>query len=156
MTETWDAVVNDLLSRYAASVDHRDYADLAATFGDNGRLIMTSEASADEGPATVLTGGDTIAEAVRTAHAHYEVTYHLLGQHRVEPDPENDNVASVEAYCVAHHVYTHDSTRYDRVLHIRYHDRVSRAGDTCRFDERRLIVDFSDHRQLSPPPDGAA
>ena len=57
------------------------------------------------------------------------------------------DLALVEAYCVAHHVFT-DGERKIVVAYLRYRDTCVKQGDTWLFAVRNPYLDFSDTRTL--------
>ncbi|MEM7142854.1 MAG: nuclear transport factor 2 family protein [Actinomycetota bacterium] len=127
--------LRDLAARYALAVDLRTFDDL--------RSVFTADASLDTG-RSIREGIDQIVEAMHGL-LRYEATSHVLGQQVVTiVDAEVHAVT----YCTAHHLTADGETRTDKVMHIRYHDRIVRTADGWRIAARRLDVPWIDERPV--------
>jgi len=126
----------DLVARYAAAVDARDF--------DRLRDIFLAGCRFDTGRA-VRDGVDSVIEAMQGL-LRYEATSHMLGQQLLDQH-DGDSVSGV-TYCTAHHLTDHGDRRTDKVMHIRYHDQFRRHDDGWRIAERRLDLIWSDEQPV--------
>jgi SnoaL-like domain len=55
-----------------------------------------------------------------------------------------------ETYCLAHHVSVEGDERTIMIASIRYDDTFTKSDGTWLFSERRLYVDWTDTRPISP------
>jgi hypothetical protein len=81
----------------------------------------------------------------------YEATTHFNGQSTVTLDGDQ---ATGESYTIAHHVYTEDGQRKIMIASLRYLDSFSKVDGAWLFAERKLIVDWSETRDLGAPTSG--
>jgi ketosteroid isomerase-like protein len=138
-----------LVAAYARAADRGQPAALAALFTDDGLLaIHDGDTGSPDGRARVATRerrGRAEIETAITGLARYDVTTHMLGQHTADIDGEH---ATAETYCMAHHLTTTPGGRHDHVLSIRYLDRFRKVDGTWYFEERRLVIDWTDEREM--------
>lgn len=132
--------LHDLSARYAAGADRRDADLFVSAFVPDGRLRRYDPSDAPE-PATDRHGHAALA-AVPDLLSRYAHTFHHLGQARYEIDGE---VATGEVYCLAHHL-TRDDPPMMHVMHIRYLDRYRLAAGRWGIEDRRVLVDWTEHR----------
>ncbi|MEX2293465.1 MAG: nuclear transport factor 2 family protein [Acidimicrobiales bacterium] len=134
----------DLAARYAAGADRRDPDLFVSAFLAEGRLRRYDPADATE-PSTDRQGLDALAQ-VPGLLDRYSHTFHHLGQSRY--DMVGDDTATGEIYCLAHHL-----TRTDppvlQVMHIRYLDRYRRVDGQWGIEDRRVLVDLTEHRSIT-------
>jgi len=76
----------------------------------------------------------------------YEATTHFMGQSTVVLDEDR---AAGETYCIAHHVSASDGKRTLFIASIRYYDTFAKVDGTWFFDDRRLMVDWTDTRVMN-------
>jgi hypothetical protein len=95
----------------------------------------------------VLEGRDSLMPVFADLN-RYEVTTHFNGQSTVTLE---GNEATGESYTIAHHVYTEDGRRRIMIASLRYLDSFSKVERTWLFAERKLIVDWSETRDLGTP-----
>jgi hypothetical protein len=69
----------------------------------------------------------------------YEATTHSLGQSTIVLDKDQ---ATGETYCLAHHISA-------SVASLRYYDVFVRADERWLFGERKLIVHWTETRQIA-------
>jgi hypothetical protein len=77
----------------------------------------------------------------------YDATMHFIGQSTIltlTPDR-----ATVEVYCMAHHLTVDGAKRRLMVAALRYHDTCVKANGAWFFSERLLYVDWQEERALS-------
>jgi hypothetical protein len=71
------------------------------------------------------------------------VTTHFNGQSTVVLNGER---ATGESYTIAHHLYTADGERKIMIASLRYLDTFVKISGAWLFDERSLILDWSETR----------
>jgi ketosteroid isomerase-like protein len=143
-----------LVAAYARAVDRREFAALAALFTEDGLLAIhdpdpRSADGASDTPVRERRGRDEIEKVIIASLARYDVTSHVLGQHTADVDGDR---ATGETYCMAHHLTTTDGGRHDHVLAIRYLDRFRKIDGVWLFEARRVVVDWTDERELPAAP----
>lgn len=131
----------DLSARYAAGADRSDPDLFASAFLPEARLRRFDPSDAAE-PLTDRRGLAALSE-IPGLLSRYTHTFHHLGQARYELD---DDGATGEVYCVATHVTGEPVTV--TVMHIRYLDSYRRVGDRWGIEDRRVMVDWTEHRQV--------
>lgn len=77
----------------------------------------------------------------------YVATTHFNGQSTVTISRA---AANGETYCLAHHVSVEGDERTIMIALIRYEDTFTKSERTWLFSERRLYVDWTDTRAISP------
>lgn len=151
----------DLVTAYASLVDRRDYEGVARLFADDASFeVVDGTAERPEGAALRCRGGSEVATTIERLHAVYDVTTHFLGQHS---SARGGGEATAETYCMAHHLFRRDGARINRVLSIRYLDRLARRDGRWLFSARTVMVDWVEFRPATalafgatlPPPSGA-
>jgi hypothetical protein len=75
----------------------------------------------------------------------YEATTHFNGQSTVAWDGET---ATGVSYCLAHHLKVEDAGRSLMIASIRYLDRFVKKDGRWYFAQRKLMVDWIEHRPL--------
>ncbi len=98
-----------------------------------------------EKPSTELHGREDLASVFDDLNK-YEVTTHFMGQSTVVL---NEDSATGETYCIAHHVSAPDGKRTLFVASIRYYDTFAKVDGTWFFAERKLMVDWTDTRVMN-------
>jgi ketosteroid isomerase-like protein len=120
--------LKELVSRYAALVDTRQFDQLTTVFDGEGVL--------DSGRG-VRTGMAEIVEAMQGLH-RYETTDHQLIGHEFTFDPTDPTLAHGQVFCDAHHVSNDNGQRNDRIMSIRYDDRYRHTTQGWRIEHRQL------------------
>jgi uncharacterized protein (TIGR02246 family) len=133
--------LRELVDAYARAVDRRDGEGFAALFTQDGQ-VYTDPARRNQGWAAL--------RAIPPRLARYHKTTHFVGQHTVNLDGDT---ATGEAYCLAHHLYDINGRTVNRIMSIRYQDQYVRSGAGWLFKERRLEVDWIEHRPLGSEED---
>ena len=135
--------LRDLSDRYARAVDRRDVEAIVELFTDDAALSVYEPATA-EAPSRVRRGRAEIAEIPRLI-ARYPKTFHFVGNALYEID---DDLATGEVYCVAHHLIDDPEGATDHVMLIRYIDTYLRCDDRrWRISDRRLLVDWTEEHR---------
>ena len=118
--------LRDLVQAYAEGCDTRDAALLRSCFAD-GATLTVHWVDRDATTMTFPAGADQI----RAGLARYDLTFHFIGNHRVQIDGD---LATGHTYCVAHHVTGSD----DHIMAIRYEDTFRQEEDGWKIAERHL------------------
>jgi hypothetical protein len=130
------AALSDLVHRYAARVDDRQFSSVAKLFTDDAEL-MVPEPPAVLTPAHAHRGRPAITDAVAAVGAVARTEHAIVGE--VYDDGPRPGTARGRIACVAHH-WTH---RGDEVLdaawHLRYDDEYE-ATDGGWLISRRLLT----------------
>jgi len=131
--------VRDLAHRYAAAVDDRRFADVAALFADSG-VLATARPPSQLDPVDRHVGPDGVLRAL-AALDDVPLTFHaVVGQ---QYDGTRGRIA-----CVAHHVTSSDRGPRDTVWHLRYLDDYVETAQGWRFALREVHVDLVETRPL--------
>ena len=72
----------------------------------------------------------------------YEATTHFNGQSTINLDGDR---ATGESYTIAHHLFTDDGERKIMIASLRYLDRFVKLEGAWYFEERKLILDWSEN-----------
>jgi hypothetical protein len=118
--------LRDLVQAYAEGCDTRNAALLRSCFSD-GATLTVHWIDRDATTMTFPAGADHIPANL----ARYDLTFHFIGNHRVELDGDQ---ATGHTACFAHHVTGTD----DHVMAIRYEDTYRREADGWKIAERHL------------------
>lgn len=144
--------IADLADAYAAAVDRRDLPALRSVFTEDGRLSV--HLAPDAPPRDEFVGHQGLAGVIERV-ARFPTTFHLLGNRRYHVEGDE---ARGEVCCVAHHMTPGDGgPATNDVMYIRYLDAYRRETGRWLIQDRRLAVDWSEHRVdgdawLAAPP----
>jgi ketosteroid isomerase-like protein len=132
--------LRELSDRYASAVDRRDVGSFVELFTEDAELSVHDPAEA-EAPSRVRRGPGELSEVPRLI-ARYPKTFHLVGNCLYEID---DDAATGEVYCVAHHLIDDPEAVTAHVMVIRYLDNYRRGDDgRWRIRHRRVLVDWTE------------
>jgi SnoaL-like domain len=134
----------ELIEAYAHCADRRDAKGQMSLFTPDTPFIVYRDAKSSQ-PAMDFHRREDLA-AVFADLNKYEATTHFLGQSTIVLD--NDQ-ATGETYCLAHHVSALEGKRSIFVASLRYYDVFVRADGRWLFGERKLIVDWTETRQIA-------
>lgn len=134
--------LTDLAHRYAAAVDDRDAAGVAALFTDDG-VLASPRPPRSLDPVDEATGPEAIAAAMGQLAAMAATQHAVVG---LVLDGDGADHASGRVACIAHHVLP-DATSL--VWHVTYRDRYRRTGAGWRFARRDLHVDVVEQRPVA-------
>jgi len=135
--ETADRLaLRQLVEQYARGADTRD----AVLYAD----VFTDDAYLHTGRGEIRGRDELLTVAPRLAR--YRVTMHLVANHYVTFDGDND--ARGLAYCQASHVREVDGVDWVYVMQILYHDVYVREPRGWRVRERRLELLWDEDRPL--------
>lgn len=133
----------DLVNRYAAGVDDRRLADVAALFCADGVLVTPAGRST---PAARHEGRQAVEDALSQV-SRIPATFHAVVGVVLDGGPVGE--ASGRVACVAHHVGPRDGADSDEVWHLVYRDRYRRTAAGWRFVSRELQLVFRSTERVS-------
>jgi hypothetical protein len=149
-TEAADRLaIRELVDAYAHCADRREAESQKALFTADTSFVVYMDGERG-GVSYALEGRDSLT-AVFDDLNRYEATTHFNGQNTVTVDGD---AATGESYTIAHHVFSEDGHRRIMVASLRYLDTFSKIDGSWYFAERRLIVDWSETRDLGVPTAG--
>lgn len=132
------AALSDLVHRYAATVDDRQFGSIADLFTDDAELVLPDPPSALE-PIRVHSGQAAIADAVAAVAATIRTQHAIVGE---VYDADSGSGARGRIACIAHHWVRHDDELRDVTWHLRYVDEYQRIADWgWRIRRRELTID---------------
>jgi 3-phenylpropionate/cinnamic acid dioxygenase small subunit len=139
------AALTDLVHRYAAGVDDRQFDSVAELFTDKAELMLPEPpAKLDPvhrhcGRAAIRTAIAAVAATIRTEHA-------IVGE-VFDAGPRPDSARGRIA-CVAHHWSHHGDQLTDVVWHLRYDDEYRRTDAGWRIAGRTLTINAIETRPV--------
>ncbi|ODR04228.1 hypothetical protein BHQ21_18520 [Mycobacterium sherrisii] len=147
------AALTDLVHRYAAGVDDRQFDAVAALFTDDAELIVPAPPDiltpvrAHRGRLAIATALAAVAAVTRTEHA-------IVGEVYDAGPPLSDTLYGRVA-CVAHHWTQGADGALDVAWHLRYDDEYASTADGWRIRRRALTVHAIETRRVRRllPPD---
>ena len=137
--------LRELFDAYAHCADRRDAEGQKALFTLDTRFAVFMGGEGTE--ATYVVEGREALTPIFADLNQYEATTHFNGQSTVTLDGDH---ASGESYTIAHHLFTKDGERKIMIASLRYLDRFVKVDGAWYFEERNLILDWSETR-ASPP-----
>jgi hypothetical protein len=140
------AALSDLVHRYAARVDDRQFGSIAELFVDDAVLILPDPPAGLE-PVRVHSGRAAIAEAVAAVASTIRTQHAIVGE--VYDAEAREGAARGRIACIAHHWVRHDEQVRDVTWHLRYDDEYQRTADAgWRIRRRALTIDAIDTRPI--------
>jgi SnoaL-like domain len=140
------AALSDLVSRYAARVDDRQFDLAADLFTPDAELVLPDPPATlepihrQQGHVAISAAIAAVASTIRTQHA-------IVGE--VYDSGPRSGVARGRIACVAHHWVRHDEQTRDVTWHLRYEDEYRRAADVeWRISRRALTIEAIDTRPI--------
>jgi 3-phenylpropionate/cinnamic acid dioxygenase small subunit len=137
------AAITDLVHRYAAYIDDRQFGLAAELFAEDAELTLPDPPATLEpihqhrGRAAIRDALADVAATIRTQHA-------IVGE--VYDDHPRTGTARGRIACVAHHWILHKDQIRDVVWHLRYDDEYQRNDADWRIARRVLTIDAIDVR----------
>lgn len=115
----------DLVHRYAAHVDDRDFDGVGQLFTDDGRLVLPDPPQRCD-PVLEHVGRDAVVQAIAGVEAFVRTIHAVVGVvHDLDPDGVS---ARGRIACVAHHVLPErDGEQRDLTWFLRYDDTYERV-----------------------------
>jgi SnoaL-like domain len=135
----------DLVHRYAASVDDRQFDSVTDLFIETAELMLPEPpATLDPvhrhiGHAAIRTAVEAVSATIRTEHAIVGEVFDAGPQ----PDSARGRIA-----CVAHHWSRHGDQLTDVVWHLRYDDEYRRTDAGWRITLRALTINAIETRSV--------
>ena len=138
--------LRELVDAYAHCADRRDAQGQMALFTEDTHFVVYMDSKSDV-PTQDLHGREALAPVFDALNA-YDATTHFNGQSTVRI---NGDQATGESYCIAHHVtVADDGSRTLMIASIRYLDEFVKQRGEWLFAERRLMVDWTETRPVTP------
>jgi 3-phenylpropionate/cinnamic acid dioxygenase small subunit len=140
---TEQAALRDLVHRYAAGVDDRQFDAVVELFTQTAELVLPEPPAALEpvhrhcGHAAIGAAIAAVAATIRTEHAIVGEVYHA--------GPRAD-VAHGRIACIAHHWNKVEDQLRDAVWHLRYDDEYRLTDAGWRIAARRLTINAIETR----------
>jgi SnoaL-like domain len=148
------AALSDLVHRYAAGVDDRQFDSVVGLFTVEAELMVPEPPTAlkpihsHRGQAAIATAVAAVAAVARTEHA-------IVGE--VYDEGPRSGTARGRVACVAHHWTQRGDEVFDAVWHLRYDDEYESTETGWRISRRSLTVNAIETRpvrRLLPPDSG--
>ncbi|OBH93532.1 nuclear transport factor 2 family protein [Mycobacterium scrofulaceum] len=135
------SALSDLVHRYAAQVDERQFDAVAALFADDAVLEVPEPPKALQ-PIHAHRGRNAIATAVAAVAAVLRTEHAIVGE---VYDAEGPGAARGRVACIAHHWDQRGDELVDVVWHLRYDDEYQRT-DRWRISRRVLTINAIETR----------
>ncbi|WP_414687185.1 nuclear transport factor 2 family protein [Mycobacterium sp.] len=143
LSATERIALTDLVHRYAAGVDDRQFDSVTELFTETAELILPEPPTTlvpvrrHIGHAAIRTAVEAVSATIRTEHAIVGEVFDA-GQ---QPDSARGRIA-----CVAHHWSRHGDQLTDVVWHLRYDDEYRRTDAGWRITLRALTINAIETR----------
>ena len=137
--------IRELVDAYAYCADRRDAEGQKSLFTEDTHFVVYMEGQGSE-PTQVLDGREALTPVFDDLN-RYQATMHFNGQSTISLD--NDR-ATGQTYCIAHHLFTQDGERRLMVAWLRYGDTFVKHDGAWLFAERNLYVDWTETRASHP------
>jgi hypothetical protein len=137
--------IRELIDAYAHCADRRDADGQMALFTADTRFVVYMDARSSE-PNMDLHSRAELAPVFDDLN-RYTATTHFNGLSTIAT---SGAAATGESYCLAHHVSGEGDERTIMIASVRYEDTFAKLAGTWMFSERRLYVDWTDTRPISP------
>jgi hypothetical protein len=138
-------MLRDLVHRYAAGVDDRQFNSVAALFAPDAELLLPEPPDVLE-PVRRHSGHQEVRAAIAAVAAVVRTEHAIVGEvYDAGPRPHS---ASGRIACVAHHWTQRADALIDVVWHLRYDDEYVLTGDGWRFRRRALTVNAVETRPV--------
>jgi 3-phenylpropionate/cinnamic acid dioxygenase small subunit len=146
LSATDRAALTDLVHRYAAGVDDRQFDAVVKLFTDTAELTVPDPPAVLEpvhrhrGQAAIGAAIATVAATMRTEHAIVGEVY--------DAGPQADS-ARGRIMCIAHHWMQRGDQVRDLVWHLRYDDEYRGTEAGWRICRRTLTINAIENRAVS-------
>jgi hypothetical protein len=138
------AALSDLVHRYAARVDDRQFSLAAELFTADAELILPDPPTT-LGPVRRHHGRAAIGEAVGAVAATLRTQHAIVGE--VYDAGGTSSTAGGRIACIAHHWVRHEDQIRDVAWHLRYEDEYQRTSEWL-IRRRVLTIDAIDTRPV--------
>jgi 3-phenylpropionate/cinnamic acid dioxygenase small subunit len=139
------AGLSDLVHRYAAAVDDRQFDSVAGLFTTNGELAVPEPPAALE-PIHAHRGQQAIVEAVGAVAAVARTEHAIIGE--VYREIARRGRARGRIACIAHHWNQRPDEVVDVVWHLRYDDDYELTDAGWRISRRALTINAIETRPV--------
>ncbi|MCV7258995.1 nuclear transport factor 2 family protein [Mycobacterium shimoidei] len=143
LTATDRAALSDLVHRYGAGVDDRQFDAVARLFTEDAELLVPEPPATLE-PVARHRGQDAIAAAVGTVAATARTEHAIVGE--VYDVGARHATALGRITCIAHHWIARGDEITDVVWHLRYDDEYECTDACWRISRRALTINAIEHR----------
>jgi hypothetical protein len=133
--------IRELFDAYAHCADRRDADGQKALFTIDTRFAVFMDGEGTE-PTSVLEGREPLTPVFADLN-RYEATTHFNGQSTISLAGDH---ANGESYTIAHHLLTEDGHCKIMIASLRYLDRFVKIEGAWYFEERNLVLDWSETR----------
>lgn len=133
--------IRELFDAYAHCADRRDADGQEALFTIDTRFAVFMDGEGTE-PTSVFEGRESLTPVFADLN-RYEATTHFNGQSTIGLAGDH---ATGESYTIAHHLFTEDGQRKIMIASLRYLDRFVKIEGAWYFEERNLVLDWSETR----------
>jgi hypothetical protein len=137
--------IRELIEAYAHCADRREAQQQMALFTADTHFVVYMNAK-DPKPSMELHSREALAPVFADLN-QYAATMHFLGQSTILTLTADR--ATVEVYCMPHHLTVEGPKRRLMVAALRYHDTCVKIDRVWLFAERLLYVDWQEERTLS-------
>lgn len=135
--------LSDLVHRYAANVDDRQFDSVVRLFTEQAELVLPEPPATLE-PVHSHTGREAIAAAVAAVTAVIRTEHAIVGE--VYGQGPRAGAASGRVACVAHHWSRRSDELVDVVWHLRYDDEYRLTDGGWRIGRRALTINAVETR----------
>ena len=139
------AALSDLVHRYAAYVDDREFTAVAGLFTADAELVVPAP-STDLRPIQLHRGQQSIATAVAAVAAVARTEHAIIGE--VYDAAAQPGTARGRIAAVAHHWNERDGELVDVAWHLRYDDEYLLTDAGWRISRRALTVNAIETRPV--------
>ena len=139
------ASLSDLVHRYAAGVDDRQFGSVAELFTTNAELTVPEPPAtlepihSHQGQQAIAAAVTAVASVARTEHAIIGEVYHEVARR---------GSARGRIACIAHHWNERDDQFVDVVWHLRYDDEYEMTAAGWRIARRAMTVNALETRPM--------
>jgi ketosteroid isomerase-like protein len=137
--------IRKLVDAYAHCADRRDAEGQKSLFTEDTHFVVYMDGQ-DSEPTQVLDGREALTPVFDDLN-RYQATMHFNGQSTIALD---DDGATGESYCIAHHLFTENGERKLMVAWLRYGDTFAKIDGVWLFTHRNLYVDWTETRSSHP------
>ncbi|MDT5349558.1 MAG: hypothetical protein QOH91_2845 [Mycobacterium sp.] len=143
------ASLRDLVHRYAAGVDDREFSSVANLFTVTAELLVPEPSAslqpihAHRGQQAITAAVAAVAQTVRTEHAIVGEVYEAYGG-----GPPPRATARGRIACIAHHWNERGDELVDVVWHLRYDDEYEATDAGWRISRRALTINAIETRPV--------
>lgn len=139
------AALSDIVHRYAANVDDREFDAVAGLFTPDAELLVPAP-PADLRPIHAHRGQEAIGAAVAAVATVARTEHAIIGE--VYDAGTRPGTARGRIACVAHHWDARDAGAVDVAWHLRYDDEYALTDAGWRISRRALTINAIETRPV--------